>query len=101
MPKRPVKLAASLPAARRGEEERARNRVHVDTGDGSVEGGAAPHLRTLVALPLLLACLTIPRPATGHDSSLTWKTLRTPLAHVTYPAHLEAFARAAERSRAL
>jgi predicted DNA-binding transcriptional regulator YafY len=42
-----LKLAASLPAARRGDEERARNRVHVDTGDGAVEGGAAPHLRTL------------------------------------------------------
>jgi predicted DNA-binding transcriptional regulator YafY len=42
-----LKLAAALPAARRGEEERARNRVHVDAVDWSAGGEAVPHLRVL------------------------------------------------------
>ena len=42
-----LKLAAALPAARREEEEHARNRVCVDAVDWSAAGEAVPHLRTL------------------------------------------------------
>jgi predicted DNA-binding transcriptional regulator YafY len=42
-----LKLAASLPAARRGDEARARNRVHVDAVGWSSGGEATPHLRAL------------------------------------------------------
>jgi predicted DNA-binding transcriptional regulator YafY len=41
------KLAAALPAARRGDEARVQNRVHVDAVGWSAEGVAVPHLRTL------------------------------------------------------
>ena len=40
-------MLRALPAARRGDEERARNRVHVDAVGWSAGGEAAPHLRTL------------------------------------------------------
>ncbi len=42
-----LKLAASLPAARREEKAHARNRVHIDAVDWSAGGEAVPHLRTL------------------------------------------------------
>lgn len=42
-----LKLAAALPATRRGEEEHARNRVYVDAVDWSAGNEAVPHLRAL------------------------------------------------------
>lgn len=42
-----LKLAASLPTAHRSDEERTRNRVHLDAVGWSAGGEATPHLRTL------------------------------------------------------
>lgn len=42
-----LKLAASLPTAHRNDDERTRNRVHLDAVGWSAGGEATPHLRTL------------------------------------------------------
>ena len=53
-----------------------------------------PHLATTLAgVGLWLALLGLSSEAAGHDGAIQWRTLRSDVAEVHYPAHLAPFAR--------